>query len=147
MKDWDIFVCVCLMCEVKSGDIFVWMSDWWIEGLGYMCVYVWCVSLRLGIYVCVRMMCELKTCDIWVFISDVRIWSLRIYVCECLMCELKPGDKCVCISDIWIEACGFIFVYVLYVNLSQGIYLCVRQMCDVWMKAWVIFVWVFFVWI
>ena len=55
-------------------------SDVRIECLVKMCVYVWCVSLRLGVYVCVYLMCELKAWDICVFMSDVRIEGLG-YMC------------------------------------------------------------------
>ena len=44
MKAFGIFLCVCLMCELKLGYIFVCMFDVLIEGLGYMCVYVLCVN-------------------------------------------------------------------------------------------------------
>ena len=125
-----INVCVCQNSELRPGELFVCMSDVWIEVLGYMCVYIWCVNLTLVIYGSLCMMCE-RGLVIYVCVYVWRVnWSLGIYLFECPMCEFKAWDICVFISDVWIEGLGYMCVYIWCVKWRLRIHLCLSLMCE-----------------
>ena len=110
-----IYVCVCLMCELKAWGKCLFMSDMWFEGVRYICVYIWWVKYRRG-FMCVSLMFKVKSweiCDLWgwgVWYKSVYVWCLRlrrgIYLCVRLLCELYAWVICVCMSDVWGE-CGW----------------------------------------
>ena len=59
VKAWDLCVYVCCV-EVQAWFMCVYISYIWSDVWGYMVVYVWCVNWRFWIYVCVCLMCEVK---------------------------------------------------------------------------------------